>query len=142
MIHRVLVDCDVVLDLLLAREPFSPAATDLFMLFQEGSLEGYTSPLAFSNLFYILRKGSPPSEAINSLRKLKLLLGVLPMNESIVDRALSSSFSDFEDALQYYTAIAHNLDAIVTRNKRDYKLPKILVLSAAECVEVVRAQRH
>jgi len=140
MIRRVLVDCDVVLDLLLAREPHFQAAGDLFMLFQEGRIEGSVSSLLFSNLFYVLRKALPPPEAINSLRKLRTLLRVLPVNDQVVDLALSSTFTDLEDALHYYAALTHDLDAIVTRNGRDYRSSKLPIFNAEECVEVVRAQ--
>ena len=115
MSRRVFVDTDVILDLLLAREPFFPAAADLFLLIQEGRIEGFTSPVVFANLFYILRQGMPAPEAVTTLRKLRLLLGVLSVDEKTIDRGLSSSFADFEDAIQYYTAVAHHLDAVVTR---------------------------
>ena len=128
------------LDLLLAREPHFPAATKLFSLFEEGRLEGFLSPLIFSNLFYILRKGMPGPEAINALRKLKLIAGILPVDDKILDLALSSTFKDFEDAMQYYTAVTHGIDALVTRNQSDYKAAKIPILTAAECVEVARSQ--
>jgi predicted nucleic acid-binding protein len=101
MIQQVLVACDIVLDLLLAREPHLQAASDLFMLFQEDRLEGCVSSLLFSNLFYILRKALPPPEAINALRKLRVLVSVLPVNDQVVDLALSSAFTDLEDALHY-----------------------------------------
>lgn len=138
--RRVFVDTDVVLDLLLAREPFFPATTRLFLLFQEGRLEGCVSPLMFSNLFYILRKEMPAPQAISTLRKLKLLTHVLPVDERTIDLALASSFSDFEDAIQYYTALAHEVDAIVTRNKRDYKTAKLPILNAEECLELYSSQ--
>ncbi len=137
MRRRVFVDSDVILDLLLAREPFFPAAANLFLLIQEGRVEAFTSPVVFVNLFYILRQGMPASEAFTALRKLRLLLGVLSVDERTIDRGLASSFADFEDAIQYYTAVAHSLDAVVTRNKRHYKAAEIPVLDAAECVQLV-----
>lgn len=139
MSRRVFVDTDVILDLLLAREPFFPAAAALFLLIQDGEIEGYTSPVVFANLFYILRQGMSPPEALISLRKLRLLLGVLAVDEKTIDRGLASSFADFEDAIQYYTAVAHNLDAVVTRNKKDYKTAEIPFLDAAECVQLAKS---
>lgn len=135
--RRVFVDSDVILDLLLAREPFFPAAADLFLLFQEGRAEGFTSPVVFANLFYILRQGMSAPEAIATLRKLRLLLGILPVDEAIIDRGLASSFADFEDAIQYYTAVALHLDAVVTRNKKHYKGAEIPILDAAECFQLL-----
>ena len=136
MSRRVFVDSDIILDLLLAREPFFPAAADLFLLIQEGRIEGFTSPVVFANLFYILRQGMPAAEAITALRKLRLLLGIASVDEKTIDRGLASSFADFEDAIQYYTAVAHDLDAVVTRNKKHYKAAEIPVLDAAELVQL------
>jgi len=135
MTRRVFVDANVILDLLLAREPFFDATAELFVLFQEGRMEGFTSPVVFANLFYILRQAMSAREAFIALRKLRLLLGVVPVGEAVIDRALASSFADFEDAVQYYAAVAQKLDAVVTRNKKDFKPAEIPILDAAECVE-------
>ena len=142
MIRRVFVDCDVILDLLLARHPFFDSATRLFELLESEDLEGHASPLVFSNLFYILRRQITPEAARNALQKLKRLLRLLPVDEKTVDLALASSFTDLEDALQYYTALAHDLDALVSRNKRHYRAARIPVLTAEECVAIVSAQRE
>jgi predicted nucleic acid-binding protein len=136
---RVFVDTDVILDLLLGREPFFSAAADLFLAIQEGRIEGCLSPLIFSNLFYILRQQMPASEAVSTLRKLKLLVRILPVDEQVLDLALASSFTDFEDAIQYYTALTNKASALVTRNKRDYREAKIPILDARECVELYAA---
>lgn len=136
MFRRVLIDTDVILDLLLGREPFFPAATRLFGAFQDGRMEGHISSLAFSNLFYILRKQVPGPEAISILRKLRLIARVLPVDEKVIDQALASTFTDFEDAIQYFAAAEQGLDAIVTRNRRDYKASKIAIVNAEECLEL------
>jgi predicted nucleic acid-binding protein len=139
---RVFVDTDVILDLLLARQPFFSAATDLFVRIQAGEIEGCVSPLIFSNLFYILRKELSAPMAVSALRKLKLLVRVLTVDERTIDLALASPFTDFEDAIQYYTALEHDLDAIVTRNKEDYRTAKLPILTAKECVELYRSQQR
>src|ERR1700680_559095 len=139
MTTRVFLDTDVVLDLLLAREPFFAPAADLFLAIQDGRIDGCLSPLAFSNLFYILRQQMSAADAVRALRKLKLLVQVLPVDQKVVDLALASAFTDFEDALQYYTASAHNVGALVPRNKRDYREAKIPILDARECSELFGA---
>lgn len=138
---RVFIDTDVILDLLLAREPFFSAATGLFVLVQDGEIEGCISPLSFSNLFYVLRKELSAPEAVAALRKLKILTHVLPVDDRTIDSALASSFTDFEDAIQYYTALSNEVEVIVTRNKRDYKASKLPVLNGEECVELFLSQR-
>ena len=137
MIRRVFVDSDVVLDLLLAREPFFDAAAEFFGRIESRKLEGYVSPLVFSNLFYILRKHLSGPAAIVALRKLRLLVRVLPIGEHTIDQALASDFRDFEDAIQYHGACAENLDALVTRNRRDYPIREMAIVTPAECLAML-----
>lgn len=137
MYQRVLVDTDVILDLLLERQPFFPAATRLFQAFEEKKLDGYVSSLAYANLFYVLRKHVGGPRAIAILRKLRLITRVLAVEEKTIDLALASTFSDFEDAIQYYSALEAHLDAIVTRNDRDYKSATIAVVTAEGCLELI-----
>lgn len=139
---RVFVDADVILDLLLAREPFLPSARALFLLIQKRGIEGYVSPLILANLFYILRKVSSGPEALASLRKLRLILRVLPMDEKTIDLALASSFTDLEDAFQYYAAVERKLDAFITRNKKDYRPSELPVLTTEEFLTLYRSQGH
>lgn len=142
MTFRVFVDADIILDLLLSRQPFLSAARSLFLLIQKKGVEGYTSPLILSNLFYILRKGSSGPQAVSTLRRMRLILRVLPMDERTVDLALASSFTDLEDAFQYYAAVDQNLDALITRNKKDYRSSELAVLNAKEFVTLYRSQGH
>ncbi len=133
--RHVFIDSDVILDLLLERRPFFDASARLFMKLQEKTLSGSVSPLIFSNLFYILRKALSKEEALGALRKLRLLVDVLPIDSAVVDQALASSFTDFEDAMQYYTASVHEVDAIITRNKKDFRHARLPVYTADEWLQ-------
>jgi hypothetical protein len=66
------------------------------------------------------------------LLKFKVLVEVLPVNDKIIDLSLVSGFKDFEDAIQYYTAIENDMDLILTRNKKDFKNSILPVLTARE----------
>ncbi len=140
MKFRVLVDTDVLLDFLLGRQPFFPASAEFFLLVQAGEIEAFVTPVIFSNLFYILRKKLTGPDAVATLRKLRLLTRVLRADESVVDQALASSFTDFEDAIQYYSALVEDLDAIVTRNKQDFRPAKLPVVTAEECIALHRSK--
>ncbi|MDB5048873.1 MAG: twitching motility protein PilT [Fibrobacteres bacterium] len=121
MKRKVFVDSDVILDVLADREPHSGPAKRLFSLMDKGVVEGFTSPLIFSNLVYLLRKQNGHAAAKSQLKKLRILFKVLPMDEKVVDSALDSTLADFEDALQYHCASKAGIETIVTRNGRDYK---------------------
>ena len=125
--NKVFVDTDVVLDLLAARIPHFHFSAVLFTFAEMKKLELYTTPLIIANTFYILRKQLGNDSAKNALRKLRILLHVIDSTESIIDKALNSDFSDFEDAIQYYTALEYGIPVILTRNIRDYKKASIVV---------------
>jgi hypothetical protein len=75
------------------------------------------------------------NESKEQIRDLRLLVKILPIDENIVDIALSSKFSDFEDGLQYYTAKEQNLFGIITRNLKYYKIKEIVIQTSKEFVQ-------
>ena len=125
--NKLFVDTDVILDLLAERIPYFHFSAVLFTFAEMKKLELYTSPIILANTFYILRKQAGNEVAKNALRKLRILLHVIDSSESVVDKALNSDFTDFEDALQYYNALEHGINVILTRNLRDYKNAAIIV---------------
>lgn len=125
--NKVFVDTDVIIDLLAERIPYFHFSAVLFTFAEMKKLELYTSPLIFANTFYILRKYLGKESAKNALRKLRILLKVIDSSESLIDKALNSDFSDFEDAIQYYTALEYEIPVILTRNIRDYKKASVVV---------------
>ncbi|MDP3149052.1 MAG: PIN domain-containing protein [Ignavibacteria bacterium] len=86
----------------------------------------------FANLHYLLKKQTSNLSALKSLRKLKALINILPIDERVIEQSLNSEFNDIEDAIQYFTAVNNGIALIITRNKTDYKRSKIDVLTAEE----------
>ena len=125
--NKAFVDTDVILDLLAQRVPHFHFSAVLFTFAEMKKLELYTTPLILANTFYILRKQLGNDEAKKLLRKLRILLHVIDSSESVVDKALNSDFADFEDGIQYYTALEHKISLILTRNLRDYKKASVIV---------------
>ena len=130
---KIFLDTDVVLDHLADRQPFAEYAHRIFALAETGGLTACVSSLSFSNLYYILRKLKGHADALALLGKLKLLVRVSAVSKSEIQSALSSSFKDFEDAIQHFAAKAEGgISAIVTRNRDDYSASEIPVLSPDE----------
>ena len=130
--EHVFVDTNIVIDLLQKRENFYKEAQELFTKADRKKLKLYISALTFANTYYILSKYYSFSEAKKILSKFKVLVEVLPTTDKIIDLALASDFNDFEDAIQFYTALESNLHVIITRNKKDFKNNLIPVFSAKE----------
>ncbi len=134
---KLFIDTDIILDLLTAREPFYEHAATLFSLADKGKVLLYVSSLSFSNLNYILSKQFTAAQARKQLLKFKTLVKVLAVDEKITELALASDFIDFEDALQYFTAIANNIKMLVTRNLKGYKHADIPVMTAEQYLRAV-----
>ena len=128
---KVFLDTNVVIDLLDKREPFCQAAVDIFTLAYKRKITLYVSPLTYATAAYLLRKHGPEQIKI-LLKNFRQLSHVTTANEAIVDNALTSNFADYEDALQYYSALTQKVDVIVTRNQKDFQLSAIPVLSPDE----------
>ncbi len=130
---RLLIDTNIIIDLLSKREKFYDEAAELFSRADKKELELTISSLTFANTNYILTKLKSAKEAREILRKFKVLVKLLSLDDKITELALSDgNFPDFEDGLQYYSAIENQIDVIITRNKKDFKNSKIPVLTARE----------
>ena len=130
--ENAFVDTNIVIDLLQKRDEFYKEAQELFTLADRKKVKLYISALTFANTYYILSRFYSSDEAKKILSKFKVLVEVLPTTDKIIELALASDFKDFEDAIQFYTALESSLEAIITRNKKDFKNNLIPVFSAKE----------
>src|SRR5438876_9867255 len=130
---KIFLDTDVALDHLADRQPFAEYAHRLLALTETGELTTCVSSLSFSNLYYILRKLNGHADALALLGKLKSLVRVSAVTGAEIQSALSSSFKDFEDAIQHFSAKSEGgVSTIITRNKADYAQSEIPVQSSDE----------
>ncbi|MDD3772835.1 MAG: PIN domain-containing protein [Weeksellaceae bacterium] len=130
---RVLLDTNIIIDLLAKREPFDQDARKLFSFADNEKVNLFTSALSIANINYVLLRDKKPEEAKQILRKLKLLVGILGLNEKVISLALNdNNFKDFEDGLQYYSALENNIEIIITRNLKDFENSKIPVMTAGQ----------
>lgn len=131
MMERVFVDTNIVIDLLAKREFFHDAQA-LFTLADRKEIEICISSLTFANAYYSIARHHKDVDTRKYLGKFKVLVTVLPLENKAIELSLASEIGDFEDGLQYFTAMDHGVDVIITRNKKDFKNAKIPVLNAGE----------
>ena len=127
--NKAFIDTDVILDFMIAREPFAMDAARIFSLSEKNEISICTTGLVFSNSYYVLRKIGPHKKVIEKLTQLAKLIDVIGLPKVAVIQALGSEFGDFEDALQHYAALSENVKVIVTRNTKDYKHSQLAVLT-------------
>ena len=136
---RLFIDTNIVIDLLSRREPFYDEAANLFSLADKKVVELNISSLTVANTSYILLRQTDSKKAKEILRKLRLIVNVLPLDDKIVGLTLNDdSFSDFEDGLQYFTALENDQDIIITRNLKDFKASKLPAMTARQFLETMK----
>lgn len=129
---RLFVDTNIVIDLLAKRSDYKSAAK-LFTLADRGEVEIFISSLTFANTSYILRKPLGKEKANKVLRDLELVVTIVDLTGKSVRLALNDKgFTDFEDGLQYYSALEVGSEVVITRNLSDFKSSKLPVMTAEQ----------
>ena len=130
---KVFIDTNILIDFLAAREPFAEEAMALFQLADNDEIELMVSDLTIINTIYILRRMHYGlSEIYDSLDNIRPLLTITSMGATVVDRCLQHRSDDFEDEMQYFSAIDANADYIITRNKIDFDFGDSAVMTPQE----------
>ena len=132
MKKKVFIESDIILDVLAKRNGFFESAAMLLDLGVKNTLDLYTSAVVLANVFYILRKKYGIEKSKEQLRNLRYIIKILPINQKTVDDVLNSKFNDFEDGLQYFSAMENQIPVLITRNIKDYKEKALLILTAEE----------
>lgn len=127
---KAIIDSDIIMDFFFERKPFDWEAELILAYCELGDIKGYVTPVIVSNLYYFLRKLKKHEQVIADLKQLLRILEVAEINKSTIMEALSSKFSDFEDALHNYSIIPNcEIKVIITRNEKDYKWSNYSILT-------------
>ncbi len=126
----IFLDTDIIIDFLGDRRPFSKFAAQIFVGAHNGKFRLHTSSNSVTTAYYILSKNVDDKKARSLITDLLDFIQVIPVTEKILRHALNSDFSDFEDAVQHYSALTiDKIKFIITRNLRDYKKSQIKAIS-------------
>ena len=134
---KILFDTNIILDLLLDRQPFVNNAQALFEKVESGKIEGYIGATTVTTLDYLLTKSLSVNEAKKIIKKLLKLFEVAPINRLILEDALESGFLDFEDAVLHSAAIHCGIQAIVTRDEKGFSKAKLAIYSPPALLNVM-----
>ena len=137
---RVLVDTNVVLDVLLERRPFSEAAAQVFALVEESRIEGFLCATTLTTVDDLLGQALAPAKAREALQRLLNLFEIAPVNRPVLEQALRSGIADFEDAVLEQAGRLVAVDAITTRNARDFGKSTVTVFDPLELISTVKAK--
>lgn len=130
MEYKLFVDSDVVIDFFTDREPYVNPASELFELSEQGSVNLYLSAVSINNIYYIVRKFLGHKKALEVVETLTEMTEIIGTTKTEIVQALKNDFSDYEVSVQYSSALTiKDLDAIITRNIKDYRNSSIAVMT-------------
>jgi predicted nucleic acid-binding protein len=129
---KIFIDTNIILDVIAERHPFYDASASIISLFEKDQAEGFVSAMSFNNTHYILRKKSGKNKALKAMRTLLDTFSVVSLDEKILSRTIDSGFNDFEDGIQFFSAMRCNADYLITRNIKDFPHQDIPVLTPEE----------
>lgn len=129
---KVFVDTNILIDVLTRRAPFYRDSVQVWALAEQRKVEGLVSVLSFTNLFYIVGRLENARTARKALTLVRATFSPVLCDDQILNQAMDSAFDDFEDAVQYFTALRSEAACLVTRNPDHFHKPQIPVLTPAE----------
>jgi predicted nucleic-acid-binding protein len=135
---KAIVDTNIVLDVLLAREPFAAVARTVFALVEQSKVEGFLSATSITTVDYLLTQSLSRKDAKRALHRLLEIFNIAPVNRSVIEEALASKMPDFEDAVLTHSGHLIGADVVVTRNIKDFKHSVIKALEPSEFLSLVR----
>ena len=134
---KLLIDTNVVLDVLLRREPFFRTAAEVLSLTQRDEVREYVSASAITDIYYIANKQMKDRDAVRDLlKRLLMIVSVAAVSEWEIQNALNLAWGDFEDSVQYSVALLNEMDGIVTRNPSDYQDANIRIWLPEQALEL------
>ena len=131
---RWLIDTNVLLDVLLKRDPHFQDSAAVWKLCETERAEGYVSALSFANMIYVMRRELTPAQIQDVLERMKLIFRFADLSASALSRAAELQWPDFEDAVQRVIAEQIHADYIIARNVRDFKGSQVMAFTPAEIV--------
>jgi predicted nucleic acid-binding protein len=129
---KVLFDTNVILDVLLDREPFSGVASCLLTKVEQYEIMGFICATTVTTIHYLIAKALGDQEADRHVRSLLTLFAIAPVDRMVLENGLAAEFEDFEDAVLHEAALHAGAEYIVTRNIVDFKKSRLPALEPKE----------
>ncbi|NJO48444.1 MAG: PIN domain-containing protein [Leptolyngbyaceae cyanobacterium RM2_2_4] len=134
---KVLIDTNILADVALDRNPFFDQSEQIVRLAEQRQIEGYISASTFSDLYYVIRRVKGRDWTFQFLQQMSAICQIATVDQAVISMALTLNFRDFEDAIQYSTAVINQLDAIATRNPQDFAEAALQVMAPDALIQTL-----
>lgn len=135
--QKIFLDTNIIIDFLGERENFYLPSARILTLADQNKIKVYASAVSISTTYYLLSKYENQKAAIEKIRKFKVLCSISVMDDEVVEKAMNSDLPDFEDALQYFSALTTGCELFITRNEKDFKNAMLPVMNAESYLKSV-----
>jgi predicted nucleic acid-binding protein len=140
--RRIFLDANIIIAVLNKEYPLFANAARILSLADRPNYGVFTSPVCLAIAFYFVEKKSGTSMANKKIEALAKHLKITSLGKTEVDEALhNKAIHDFEDGLEYYSAIHSGCDIIITENINDFSFSEIPVLTAEKFIASIRAKK-
>lgn len=134
---KILFDTNIILDVLLDREPFSDLALKLVSKAEKKEIKGYLGATTVTTIHYLASKVAGKKKADLEISKLLSIFQIALVNKSVLTEAIKTKFNDFEDAVLHEAAKQAGVQGVVTRNPNDFKNATLSVYSPEELYKML-----
>jgi len=139
---KTLFDTNVILDVLLDREPFSNDASFLLSKVEQSEIIGFICATTVTTIHYLITKALGHQAASRHIKSLLSLFVIAPVNRVVLENASDSKFKDFEDAVLHEAACHAGAKYIVTRNIADFKISVLPVFEPKEFINAIELLKN
>lgn len=136
---KVLLDTNIVLDVLLQRQPWFDEAAAVWQSCDAGRTAGHISVVTVTNTYYLGRKVLGSRAALGAVRTILEAFEIVPVDREVLEMAARYPGSDYEDNVLIAGAVAASLDAIITRDRTGFAHSPVPALSPAELLARLKA---
>ena len=138
---HIFLDTNIIIDIFAAREPYDVAAIELYRLANENKVKIYISSASYTTIYYLLRiQKIAHSKCLLIIQDLLKCTALITADQSILSKAISINFADFEDGVQYISAKSNSrINLIVTRDKKGFKKSSIAIADASQALQYIIA---
>lgn len=135
----MLFDTNVILDVMLLRQPFFKSSALLLAEVEKKNIEGFICSTTVTTIHYLIEKTKGRKVALSQIESLLRIFQVTQVNKSCLESALKSKIRDFENAVLNESAYRERVGGIVTRNVKDFKQSKLTIYNPEELLKIIKS---
>lgn len=137
---NALIDTNVIVDVLVKREPFFSDSSRILDRAERGDFTAWVCATTVTTIYYLVRRHLGAAETVERIEDLTAICSIAAVNHSVIDSALRSSITDFEDAVLNHSALTVGAGCIITRNESDFKRSSLVVYNPTQFLAALTSQ--